>query len=342
MTNYKPVLSIMLLFGGESSEHEISIKSARNIHSALLQLGHKIILVKINKKGIWSEVSKISSQIKGVEIKACFGKRSFERSDGINIMPDIIFPSLHGPNGEDGTVQSVAKLLHLPCVGPSILGAAVTMDKDVTKRLLRDSGIPSAKWTVWQTHSSPPDFRDVKDFLGTPIFVKPANTGSSIGVNKVKTNTEYKQALKLASSHSDRVIIEEYIEGREIEVAVLGNDTPEATRPGEIIPGEEFYSYADKYDPKSSAVVNPVTDIEEEIQRDITRLAKSAYVATLGHGMARVDMFLKPDGSIYVGEINGIPGFTNISMYPKLWEKSGTSNTELINKLLLLALQSEL
>lgn len=253
---------------------------------------------------------------------------------------DVVFPVLHGPFGEDGTVQGMLRLLDVPFVGCGVLSSAVAMDKDVTKRLLRDAGIPIAKFRVVDRSSrGEVDFQDVKDHLGLPVFVKPANLGSSVAINKVEDEKAFLRALEEAFTYDNKVLIEEYVKGREIECSVLGNRNPVASVPGEIIPHHEFYSYEAKYVDNQGAALEIPAKLGEPIVTEIQHLAIRTFQVLLGEGMARVDFFLRDDTEIIVNEINTLPGFTQISMYPKLWEASGISCTELIDRLIQLALE---
>ena len=253
---------------------------------------------------------------------------------------DVVFPILHGPFGEDGTIQGLLKLANLPFVGASVLGSAVGMDKDVMKRLLKEAKIPIAKFFVFERPSqSRIDFKKVKNYLRLPFFVKPANLGSSVGINKVKDRREFGSALKEAFKYDNKILIEEYIKGREIECSVLGNDKPIASMPGEIIPQHEFYSYQAKYIDGNGAILEiPAKKLAPCLVKKIQDLAIKAFKTLYCQGMARVDFFLR-DNKVIVNELNTIPGFTKISMYPKLWQASGISYTELIDRLIELALE---
>lgn len=214
------------------------------------------------------------------------------------------------------------------------------MDKDITKKLLTAADLPVVDWIVLHKTTSYPSYELITKHLGEVFFVKPASAGSSVGVSKVTSQQEYNQAISLAFNYSEKIIMESAIsEAREIEVAVIGNEQPQATEPGEIIPGQEFYSYEDKYDDASQATVKVPAELDKVTAESIKKMALQAYKATEGHGMARVDFFLTHSGKIYINEINAIPGFTNISMYPKMWQHSGLEYTELIDKLLQLALK---
>ena len=328
--------SVLLLFGGESSEHEVSVVSAINVYAALDKKKYVVKLCYISKDGLWRLVPSMQ-ELEGPELLPVLGERTFQ-ADGREVSIDVLFPVLHGLHGEDGDVQGLARLLHLPCVGPGLIGAAVTMDKDVTKRLLRDRKIPVVEWLMWHKSVPAPPYEDVVAQLGEVLFIKPTNAGSSVGVSKVRTQDEYVSALKLASEHDELVMIEKAISAREIEVAVMGNGANLiVSTPGEIIPGEEFYSYDDKYSESSKSEAKIPADLPTELSDQIKQYAAAAYLATRGQGMARIDFFLDGENNIYLNEINSIPGFTNISMYPKLMTEMGMTYPELCNRLILLA-----
>jgi len=253
---------------------------------------------------------------------------------------DVVFPVLHGPFGEDGTVQGLLKLAGIPFVGPSILGSAVGMDKDVMKRLLRDAGIPIAAFMVFKrSERDAIHFRDVKKRLGIPVFVKPANLGSSVGVSKVNNKKGFLRACENAFQYDNKILVEAYIKGREIECAVLGNEHPLASLPGEVIPSHEFYSYEAKYLDDKGARLQVPARLSPSATKAVQRLAVQTFTTLCCEGMARVDFFLRDNGKLIVNEINTIPGFTAISMYPKLWGASGVSYQKLIDTLLKLALE---
>jgi D-alanine-D-alanine ligase len=253
---------------------------------------------------------------------------------------DVVFPVLHGTYGEDGTVQGLLKLADIPFVGPSVLGSAVGMDKDVMKRLLRDDGIPIADFvSVTARQAGRVHFDDVASRLGLPLFIKPANMGSSVGISKVSSEKEFAVALDDALRFDRKVIIEEYVEGREIECAVLGNDDPAASCPGEIVPTHDFYSYEAKYLDEHGALLHIPADLDPTTSDRIREMAIRVFQVLCCEGMARIDFFLRPDGQIVVNEINTIPGFTRISMYPKLWEASGLPYGQLVERLIELAIE---
>lgn len=303
-------LRVAILFGGKSAEHDVSIQSAKNIIKSLDKNKYEVTAIKINKDG------KINFSLNNI---------------------DIVFPVLHGPFGEDGSMQGYIKLLDKPCIGSGVLGSAIGMDKDVTKRLLRDSGLPVGKFIVFRRGEAI-DFAKIRSELGIPFFVKPANLGSSIGVSKVKNETDFERSIKVAFSYDTKIIIEEYTEGQEIECSVLGNENPIASVPGEIIPTHEFYDYEAKYIDSNGARIHIPAEITDKQIKEIQSLAIRVFKVLSLDGLARIDFFLTTTGKIYVNEPNTIPGFTNISMYPKLWEKSGIKYSELLDKLIELAI----
>jgi D-alanine-D-alanine ligase len=254
---------------------------------------------------------------------------------------DVLFPVLHGPYGEDGTIQGLAKLADVPCVGAGVLGSAVGMDKDVMKRLLRDAGIPIAPFrTVLSArrHEAGQSYEDMTRTVGPRLFVKPANLGSSVGISRVSSRVEYDRALELAFQYDSKVIVEAEVVGREIECSVLGNEDPVASVPGEIVPADGFYSYEAKYLDVNGAELRVPAPLDEQETRTVRETAVHTFQALCCEGMARVDGFLTPDGRFVVNEINTIPGFTRISMYPKLFEASGISYGELVDRLIDLAI----
>jgi D-alanine-D-alanine ligase len=349
-------LRVGILCGGKSAEHEVSLRSARNIMEAIDKDKYEVVLIGISKEGRWFKMGSarfllraddpmsISLNRMGEQVAVLPGEKVepfLALSDGSSVgSVDVVFPVLHGPFGEDGTVQGMLKLLNVPFVGSGVLSSAVAMDKDVTKRLLRDAGIPVAKFRVLERSSRDGvDFQDVKGHLGLPVFVKPANLGSSVAVNKVGDEEGFSRAMKEAFMYDNKVIVEEYVKGREIECSVLGNRNPVASVPGEIIPRHEFYSYEAKYVDEQGAALEIPAKLGESIVREIQHLAIKTFQVLLGEGMARVDFLLRSDTEIIVNEMNTIPGFTQISMYPKLWEASGISCAELIDRLIQLALE---
>lgn len=350
----KRKLRVAILFGGKSAEHEVSLQSARNVVAALDRTKYEPVMIGINKAGQWlapgvserymalttkQQQSKGPEKSREVVMLAPSGEGILTRDSGmIEGKIDVVFPVLHGPFGEDGTVQGLLKLADVPFVGAGVLGSAVGMDKDVMKRLLRDAGIPIAKFVVVKSHEKV-KFVDVKKQLGLPMFVKPANLGSSIGVSKVMSEADFKLALKEAFEFDTKILIEEFIEGREVECSVLGNDEPVASVPGELVVRSDFYSYEAKYLDADSMVPEIPAKLSKALAKKVQDTAIVAYKALCCEGMGRVDSFVTKDERVIVNEINTIPGFTNISMYPKMWEASGLSYSKLIDKLIALAIE---
>ena len=350
----KKKIRLALIFGGKSEEHEVSLMSARNIYQALDKKRYDITLIGIGKSGRWLPITEQVLINYSYDTKATLD--SYQKKSTVTLSPamsqlsvsqgitaiDVVFPVLHGPYGEDGAVQGLLKLMDVPFVGAGVLGSAVGMDKDVMKRLLRDAGLPIGRFEVVKSHQAMPSFAQMKKCLGLPLFIKPANLGSSVGVSRVTKQLEYQLALKKAFQYDTKVLIEEYIEGREIECAVLGNDTPQASLPGEVITNtthHTFYSYEAKYLDESGAAIAIPAKLSQKQIKEVRQLAVRVFQALCCEGMGRVDFFLKADGSFVVNEINTIPGFTNISMYPKLWEISGIDYKTLLDTLIQLALE---
>lgn len=331
----KPI--ILLIFGGESSEHEVSLVSASNVYAALDKEKYDIKLCYISKDGVWSLVDSMEDR-KGTALVPVLGEGRFQ-AGGENVEIDVMFPVLHGIHGEDGDIQGLARLMHIPCVGPSLIGAAITMDKDVTKRLLRDSGIPVVDWNTWHVSEERPQYGDVASKLGGTIFVKPANAGSSVGVSKVRNEQEFTKALDFAAEHDNFILIEKAVSGKEMQIAVLGNERPQHTEICEIIIGADFHDFEDKYSESSAAEFHIPARVNDKITKQIKDYAVKAYLATRCQGMARVDFFLSDSDEIFLNEINSIPGFTSVSIYPRLWREAGTDATGLVDSLVSLALE---
>jgi D-alanine-D-alanine ligase len=349
-------IRVGILFGGRSAEHEVSLQSARNIIDAIDRNKYEVVLIGIDKKGQWhlneesrsllpttqSELPELPESgenlalVPGKQDEQLIALSGKERLGSL----DVIFPVLHGPFGEDGTVQGLLKLANIAFVGAGVLGSAVGMDKDVMKRLLRDAGLPVARFIVANRYSREEiAFDYAQGQLGLPLFIKPANLGSSVGIHKVKDRQGFESALADAFDYDNKILIEECIDGREIECSVLGNDSPIASVPGEILPRHEFYSYEAKYLDESDAVLEIPAKLPPQISERIRQLAVRTFLVLCCEGMARVDFFLRNGREIIVNELNTIPGFTRISMYPKLWEATGISYSELIDKLIELAIK---
>ena len=307
-------LRVAVLYGGRSGEHEISLRSAESIIAGLDSARYEVQRIFITPEGRW-QPHPISPEPGG--------------NPGI----DVVFPVLHGTFGEDGTVQGLLELAGLPYVGAGVLASAVSMDKEVTKRLLIERGLPVGEYfTVTRGH--PNNFN-----LPFPLFVKPANLGSSVGISKVKTCAELPAALELAGQYDRKILVERGITGREFECSVLGSEQPRAAVPCEVIPSREFYDYEDKYLLDAAKLIVPAP-LTPEQTAEIQRLAVAAYQAVECEGMARVDFLMETgSGKLYINEINTIPGFTSISMYPKMWEAAGVPFAELLDRLIELALE---
>ena len=343
-------INIGILFGGKSAEHEISLQSAKNVFEALDKEKYNPVLIAIDKTGKWishkeahqllsSENLTDNAQTQDVAlIPESHGKMTMINGGESLPVLDVVFPILHGPFGEDGTVQGLLKLANIPFVGAGVLGSAVGMDKDVMKRLLRDAGIPIGKYICVYSEEAIPTFDWIKENLGMPCFIKPANLGSSVGISKVNTEHELDKALQLAFRFDTKVLIEEFIKAREIECAVLGNRNPIASLPGEVIAQHDFYSYEAKYLDEKGAIIEIPAKISEELTLAVQKLAIKTFEVLCCEGLGRVDIFLAEDNKLLVNEINTLPGFTKISMYPKMWEKTGISYSQLIDKLIELAM----
>jgi D-alanine-D-alanine ligase len=342
-------INIAVLFGGKSAEHEVSIQSARNVLDALDRNKYSPIIIGVEKNGAWRLTSEDALNAK-IADGCAFESRDapscalIPESGGVLLVNglksstkiDVVFPILHGPFGEDGTVQGLLKLAGVPFVGTGVLASAVSMDKDVMKRLLRDAGLPVGEFIALKSHENL-SFTEVVAKLGMPFFVKPANMGSSVGITKVHNEEEFRYALEQAFEYDSKIILEEFIHGREIECSVLGNEEPLASPPGEIVSSREFYSYEAKYLNETVARLEIPAELPSKIVEIIQCLAVKTFKALCCEGLGRVDFFLKPDGSLVVNEINTMPGFTRISMYPKLWEADGLSYSSLIDRLIALA-----
>jgi D-alanine-D-alanine ligase len=346
-------IRVGILFGGKSAEHEVSLQSAKNVYEALDREKFEPVLIGIDKSGRWLlndetkfllntddpkriHLNQESSPVALAPQSGGLISNLAERRDEGTI--DVIFPILHGPFGEDGTVQGLLKLADIPFVGTGVLSSAAGMDKDVMKRLLRDGGVPIGKFISLWSHEKAPDYKTVTEKLGVPLFIKPANMGSSVGVSKAHNEEEYHAGIKDAFLYDRKVILEEFIQGRELECAILGNEEPAASVPGEVISTHEFYSYDAKYLDENGATLQIPAKLPPALVEQIQKLAVKTFQVLNCEGLSRVDFFLRDNGEILVNEINTMPGFTKISMYPKLWEATGISYTDLITRLIELAI----
>ena len=367
-------LRIGVIYGGRSGEHEVSLASAAAVFANLDRERYEPVPIRIEKDGRWSLADRPPTALSAAEViehARLEGARPLRASREVHLLPrpsdetmlaidrkeddatkgvltgmglDLVFPVLHGPYGEDGTIQGLLELANVPYVGCGVLASAVGMDKAVMKVLFASRGlrvsdaltVTAAQWAASRDDIS----RRAADVLGFPLFIKPANLGSSVGISKAHDAGELGPAIDLAASYDRKIVIEKAVpNAREIEVAVIGNDTPEASLPGEIIPSREFYDYEAKYLDEGSRSVIPA-DIDADIAHEVRRQAVEAFLAIDGAGMARVD-FLIPRGTreIFVNEVNTIPGFTTISMFSKMWEASGVAYPVLLDRLIALAIE---
>ena len=341
-------IHVALLFGGKSPEHDISIRSARNIYAALDRDQYEITLIGISRRGSWFHVEEeglfadLEIGQHGQPLLLAPGSDSPIRyaHSGQRLPVEVVFPVTHGPMGEDGSLQGLLRHLDLPFVGPGVLASAAAMDKDVTKRLLKESGLLVAEWLSFQAEDRQTiDFHAVANRLGLPLFVKPANMGSSVGVSRADSAESFYRALDLAFQYDTKVLVEEAIVGRELECAVMGNDIIAASGIGEVgMASAVFYDYEAKYESEDAAtILIPAPNLDQEQLAKLVLVAKSAYRSIGCEGLTRVDMFLTEEGAVYVNELNTLPGFTSISMYPKLWEVAGLGYGELLDELISLA-----
>jgi len=321
---------VAVLLGGRSSEHEISLASARSVLDALDPQRYETVTVEIGRDGRWELGTGADGSVAATlpvptaKVPATLGE------------VDVVFPVLHGPFGEDGTVQGLLELAGVPYVGAGVLGSALAMDKDVFKAVMRDRGIPVTRNITLRQGQAP------ENPFGFPVFVKPARLGSSVGISKVRSEDELAPAVELAFRHDEKVLVEEFVSGVEVECGVLGNDEPFASLPGEIVShgfkGADWYDFSAKYDEGGMDLVVPPRLPQETIER-VQELAVRSFVAGECEGMARVDFFVRDDGEVLLNELNTIPGFTATSVYAKLFEASGIPYHELVDRLVQLALQ---
>ncbi len=311
-------LRVAVVYGGRSGEHEVSVRSAEAIMSRMDPAKYEIVKFFIGKDGRWSP-------------------RHIVPEPGANPGIDVVFPVLHGTFGEDGAMQGLLELAALPYVGAGVLGSALSMDKDMMKRVCRERGLPVVEWMVLPRAGLSVDA--VLARLSLPVFVKPANLGSSVGISKASSRQELEAALRLAAEYDRKIIVERAVTGRELECAVLGNETPEASLPCEILPSREFYDYEDKYLLDAAAFQVPA-DLPADVTDEVRKLAVACYGAVECEGLARVDFFLEETtGRLFINEINTIPGFTSISMFPRMWAAAGLDFGPLVDRLIELALE---
>lgn len=355
-----PKTDVYLLFGGRSGEHEVSVLSARNVLAAMDPNKYNVNCIGITREGRWLLLPQPQQALtEGLERAGGHPVTLAGDPTACSLLPigqaderlpamagagmPVFFPVLHGPFGEDGTVQGLLELAGVPYVGCGVLASAVGMDKAVARALFRQAGLPMTAGLVvlrrrWEAEPAAVR-RQIEQTLGYPCFVKPCNLGSSVGISKVVGGGELDAAIDLACRYDRKVLVEQAVDAREIECSVLGNDDPIASLPGEIVPGADFYSYEAKYLDDTSELIIPA-DLGPELGRQVQEMAVRAFQAIDGSGMARVDFFLERGSDrLLINEVNTIPGFTRISMYPKLWEASGIGYSELIDRLIALALE---
>jgi len=348
-------IRVGILFGGRSGEHDVSLLSAASVIKALDPAKYEILPIGITREGQWRagwDITQPLAQVleNGEPVTPSVDPAAPKllpltaSGSGANsgAAIDVVFPVLHGTFGEDGTVQGLLELADVCYVGAGVLASAAGMDKDVTKRLFRDAGLPVVPWelilrSAWD-HDPAGARKRIEERLKYPLFVKPANLGSSVGITKVHKSQELAEAMKLAATYDRRIVVEEGIDAREIECSVLGNDDPRASVPGEIVPVNEFYDYEAKYIKEGSELIIPAPLTPRQTTQ-VQDIAIRAFQAIDCAGMARVDFLLdRTTGGVFLNEINTIPGFTSISMFPKMWEASGVSYPDLLDRLIQLAL----
>ncbi len=349
-------ICVGILFGGRSGEHDVSLQSAASIIKALDSAKYEIVPIGITREGHWrigqdalqplaqylEAGDPVTPSVDPTTPKLLSLRPSHQIAQPLPSL-DVVFPVLHGTFGEDGTVQGVLELAGVPYVGAGVLASAAGMDKDVMKRLFRDARLPVVPWELFlrsDWESRPAAIRKrIESTLRYPLFVKPVNLGSSVGISKVHNRSELSAALDLAAQYDRKILVEKGIDAREIECSVLGNDLPEASVPGEVVPINEFYDYEAKYLKEGSNLIIPAR-LNARQKKQVRDVAIRAFQAIDCAGMARVDFLVdRKSGKVYLNEINTIPGFTSISMYPKLWEASGLPYPRLLDRLIQLALE---
>ncbi|PJI09129.1 MULTISPECIES: D-alanine--D-alanine ligase family protein [Clostridium] len=330
---------VAVLFGGQSTEHEVSRVSAASVLKNIDTSKYEVFPIGITKKGEWFEYTGSTDKIENGEWeKDEFYKSPKGQEVLFNREVDVVFPVMHGLYGEDGTIQGLCKLVGIPCVGPSVLSSSVCMDKVYTKYILEHFNIKQADYVIVNSYEykkcKEDIINEIESKLGYAVFIKPSNSGSSVGITKAHNRKELENGLDEAMKYDRKILVEEAINAREIEVAVLGNDEPKAAVPGEILPAKEFYDYEAKYQDEESKLLIPAKLSDKDTQK-IKNIGIKVYKALDCAGMARVDFLVDKDTTeMYLNEVNTIPGFTSISMYPKLWEKSGKEYSKLIDDLI--------
>lgn len=340
---------VAIIFGGKSAEHEVSLRSAKNVAAALDLNSYEPLIIGISKQGTWYQFP--NTQVFN-EITALVDQKVPKQADPVTLIchqgqprlfsleskkisvVDIAFPVLHGTFGEDGCIQGHFKMMNLPFVGCGVLGSAIGMDKELMKRLLANAQIPSAPYQVLYSHQKI-TYSELDKKLGSPFFIKPANAGSSVGVHKIKSEQDFITKIKDAFLYDHKVLAEQAIVGREIECSVMGlNHQPKASVAGEVIPSHEFYSYEAKYLDENGAAIKIPAELNPDVLKKIQEMACRTFQVLNCDGLTRVDFFLKSNNEILINEVNTIPGFTQISMYPKMWEASGLGYSKLVSELI--------
>ncbi|KHD37200.1 D-alanine--D-alanine ligase [Clostridium acetobutylicum] len=333
---------VAILFGGQSTEHEVSRVSAASVLRNIDTSKYDLFPIGITKKGEWFEYTGSADKIEnGQWEKDEFYKSPNGQAILFNKEVDVVFPVMHGLYGEDGTIQGLCKLVGIPCVGPSVLSSSVCMDKVYTKYVLEHFNVKQADYVVVHAHeyktSKEEIIKEIENKLGYAVFIKPSNSGSSVGITKAHNRKELEAGLEEAMKYDRKILVEEALNAREIEVAVLGNEEPKAAIPGEIVPAKEFYDYEAKYENAASKLLIPANLSNEDLEK-IKNIAIEVYKALDCSGMSRVDFLVdKNTTEMYLNEVNTIPGFTSISMYPKLWAAAGKDYSKLIDELIELA-----
>ena len=348
-----PKTHVGLIYGGLSSEHEVSINSARNVFDALNPERYRVTPIRIDRQGRWHVEDPTTSVLRNPDAEGTTSRTLFAPAEsGAEVLTnrtgasatalfplalDVAFPMLHGQNGEDGRVQGLLQTLGLPFVGAGVLASAACMDKDVTKRLLRDAGLPIVPFRLIRRGESL-SYAEAADALGQTLFVKPANSGSSVGTSKATDAASFEHAIEEAFRYDNKVLVEQAITGREIECAVIGNEEPQVAVPGEIVATAQFYTYEAKYQNEDEARMEVPAHLPAEFSDDLRTLAADAYRVLGCEGMARVDFFVTPEYDAFINEINTIPGFTARSMFPVMWAHTDLPLGPLLDTLIQLAL----
>ncbi|MDH5380094.1 MAG: D-alanine--D-alanine ligase [Cyclobacteriaceae bacterium] len=333
--------NIIIVYGGKSVEHSVSINSAKNVYQYIDKSLFNAICIGVSRNGAWYLTQDITSNItSGKPVEIVLAPTIQFHVDGNPLKVDMIFPLIHGTNGEDGSIQGLFQVMDIPFVGCGVLGSAVNMSKLTTKKILKESGIPVIKFLYFQKNEGDSIvFEEIEKELGLPFIVKAANLGSSVGISKVNEKKDFEPAIDLAFKYDQQLLIEKFVTAREVECAVLGNHTPEASNPGEIVISDQyaFYDFKAKYVDETAVKIEVPAQIEPEIINRIKSLCEKAYIVLECEDYARVDLFLTNKGDIFINEINSIPGFTNASMFPMMWKEKGISFTQLITKLINIA-----